>query len=194
MYSKLSLTFSWLRSLFNWTIYSKVTNFHDRVIQISDFRSTLFHRYPSNPLSRNDHGSYLFVCSFQEFPIIPRNTRWWHILTIPISFPISICIISDFHVEFGFPVEPVIFSTTTFITTSRISSNSMESCSSSTVTIGFKPIYFYAPFVTIFITITVKIISITAWIKPLRRNRVNVSIYSGFGTRKINVIFYPSIK
>ena len=97
------------------------------------------------------------VCAIHSTRLdTPRNTRWWHILTIPISFPISICIISDFHVEFGFIVEPVIFSTTTFITTSIISSNSMESCSSSTVTIGFKPIYFYAPLVTISITITIK--------------------------------------
>ena len=187
------MAFSWLRSKFNLTINFKVTNFHDGVIQISPF-STLFHRYPSSPLSRNDHGSSLFVCSFQDIPIIPRNIRWWYILTIHFSFPMSICIIRDFHVEFGFIVEPVFFSTTTFITTSTISFNCMESCSSSTVTIGFKPIYFYAPFVTVFGTITVSISSKTACTKLIRRNRVNVSIYSGFGTRKINVIFYPSIK
>ena len=76
--------------------------------------------------------------------------------------------------------------------TSLPSFKCMESCSSTTVTIGFNPIYFNAPFGSGCSTITVVIRSITACTSPWR-NRVNVTIYSDIGMRKINFIFYPSV-
>ena len=174
------------------TINCKVTNCKLRAAQIPRC-STNRWRYPSSPLWWLDHSSSLFELTFQDPQITWRRPATnivivWSDYPILHNGPISISIIRDFHVEFALTVV--------FVTKSTLSSLSfscMESCRSTTVTIGFNPICMHAPLVSVFGILAVIWRLITAGANILRRNCVNVTIYSGDGFRKINVIFYPSI-
>ena len=183
------------------TINCKVTNCKLRAAQIPRC-STNRWRYPSSPLWWLDHSSSLFELTFQDPQITWRRPATnivivWSDYPILHNGPISISIIRDFHVEFALTVVFV-----TKSTLSSLSFSGMESCRSTTVIIWFNPIWMRAPSVSVsaiqalaevWILMTAGAGAIgKAKILP-RRKCVNVTIYSGDGFRKINVIFYPSI-